>query len=788
MTITAERRAMSARMRAAMHPAMRNPFPGLRPFRTDEEHLFFGREQQVDRMIDKLSPHRFLAVVGTSGSGKSSLVNCGLRPALHRGYMAGAGSAWRMAQFRPGSDPIGALAAALAAPGVLFDTWEDSSLTAHELVDTTLRLGSLGLVDIVEQARLPERVQVLVVVDQFEELFRFHSNRGRDGHSAHGPQQEAIAFVKLLLEARAQTVVPIHVVLTMRSDFLGECAQFLGLAEAINDGQYLVPRLTREEIRAAISGPVGVRGATLSPLLVTRLLNDVGDNPDQLSILQHALNRTWYEWEHNGKAEGALDLPHYEAVGGMADALNRHAQRAFHELGTDERKRIATRAFKTLTDRGTDARGIRRPTPLKQLAAICGTTESELASVMEVFRRPSRSFLMPPIDEALTPDSWIDISHESLMRVWKTLAEWSEAEAQSARMYRRVSETAVLFFDPEETKASLWREAELRAALRWRADSHPNEAWAALYEGDFAKTMAFLDQSRDREVIEQREAEIERRWRESGVFVPIAVSFGMFIFLQIGADIWFAEFLVGLVSHSTDTTRWMAQILAHLTAGVPAAAGFMLLGPFMKKRFRQRFMSRIGDRARRAAGTDLALDTATSAVPTALEVYNTEYAGFGRRSGAHVIDWLATGTLWLGPIVAMAYLVVGNMNLQELYVPLLLLTPLWFVIGPWLYHARTLSSKHMATPGMRVAGLFATDLQGRPLSFARATGRHFAGYLSYYTLTIGYLMQPFNDRHQTLHDLISRTVVLRRPGHGATGLFHQRGAGNESPTPTVAKP
>ena len=107
-------------MRDVPDRATRNPFPGLRPFRTNEEHLFFGRENQVDRLIDKLATHRFLAVVGTSGSGKSSLVNCGLRPALHRGYMASAGASWRMVQFRPGSNPINALARALAEPCVLF--------------------------------------------------------------------------------------------------------------------------------------------------------------------------------------------------------------------------------------------------------------------------------------------------------------------------------------------------------------------------------------------------------------------------------------------------------------------------------------------------------------------------------------------------------------------------------------------------------------------------------------------------------------------------------------------
>src|SRR6478672_8244739 len=98
---------------------LENPFPGLRPFEEEDEHKFFGRESQVDTIIDKLAATRFLAVVGPSGSGKSSLVNCGLRPGLHRGLMATGASAWRMAQFRPGSNPIQSLAEALAAKDVL---------------------------------------------------------------------------------------------------------------------------------------------------------------------------------------------------------------------------------------------------------------------------------------------------------------------------------------------------------------------------------------------------------------------------------------------------------------------------------------------------------------------------------------------------------------------------------------------------------------------------------------------------------------------------------------------
>jgi len=129
-------------MNAATAIPRPNPFPGLRPFREDEAHLFFGRENQVDAMVDKLAATHFLAVIGTSGSGKSSLVNCGLRPALRQGLMARAGTAWRMAQFRPGNDPIGAMARALARDGVLFHEDAAAGLTLAEIIETTLRLSS----------------------------------------------------------------------------------------------------------------------------------------------------------------------------------------------------------------------------------------------------------------------------------------------------------------------------------------------------------------------------------------------------------------------------------------------------------------------------------------------------------------------------------------------------------------------------------------------------------------------------------------------------------------------
>src|SRR5438876_408546 len=154
------------------YDARSNPFPGLRPFESNEEHLFFGRDGQSDELLRRLRRSRFLAVLGTSGSGKSSLVRAGLLPSLYGGIMTQAGSDWRVALFRPGNDPVGNLAEALNEPSVL-GAGDEGSTIQRTITEATLRRSALGLVEAVRQARMPSNENLLVVVDQFEEIFRF---------------------------------------------------------------------------------------------------------------------------------------------------------------------------------------------------------------------------------------------------------------------------------------------------------------------------------------------------------------------------------------------------------------------------------------------------------------------------------------------------------------------------------------------------------------------------------------------------------------------------------------
>ena len=501
-----------------------NPYPGLRPFQADETHLFFGRDEQRIELLHRLRRTRFLAIVGTSGSGKSSLVRAGLLPGLHGGFMAGQSDIWRVVDLRPGTDAIGNLARALDAPGALCDA--PAAEDEPSFTEATLRRSGLGLVEAVREARLPTAEKVLVLVDQFEELFRAIEAADRPQSS-----DDASAFVKLLLEAAQQGELPIYVVLTMRSDFLGECSRFRDLPEAINDGQYLVPRLTRDQRNEAITGPAAVFGVSLSSTLVNRLLNDVGENPDQLPILQHALMRTWDQWKRrpvDGAALNEIGLADYEEIGGMARALSLHADAVFEDLADQrspqeaaQRKAIAERLFKCLAGFGAGGLAVRRLAKLQEIVDVTGAPLNEVISVVDAFRAPGHCFLMPPAGEPLTPERYIDISHESLIRNWGGLKTWVADEAESARVYERLSSTAVLH---DKGEAGLWDQPDLGVALKWRSIQKPNPAWAQRYNAVFGPAMAFLDASHSRaQAAEDAKARRRRVW----VFSIAVVFFAM---------------------------------------------------------------------------------------------------------------------------------------------------------------------------------------------------------------------------------------------------------------------
>ena len=374
--------------------------------------------------------------------------------------------------------------------------------------EVTLRRGPLGLVEATRHAKLAGDENLLVLVDQFEELFRFSRLAAPD--RADDPAR----FVNLLLEAARHPDTPIYVVLTMRSEFLGDCARFSGLAEAINTGQYLVPRLTRDQLRDAVVGPARVGGSEVTPRLVQQLLGDAGDEPNQLPVLQHALMRTWDLRVAQGES-GALDLPAYQATGGMSEALSRHVNDVYDSLPDDWSREIAKTMFVRLTET-RDGISVRRPTRLGEICDVAAASDADVIRVVEAFRRADRSFVTPP-DAVLDRNSTLDIAHESLISLWNRLKGWRREEQESVDVYRRLSEGARL---EREHRGSLWRGPALSIARRWRDQKRPTAAWAARYDPAFAETMRFLKRSE----VTQRGARLLMGGLLAAIFVAMAFA------------------------------------------------------------------------------------------------------------------------------------------------------------------------------------------------------------------------------------------------------------------------
>ena len=484
-----------------------NPFPGLRSFSPDEADMFFGREEQVDDLLRAVDTNAFVAVAGSSGCGKSSIVLAGLFKALTQRALADGGAAFRSVVLQPGGQPIARLAEPLAhAIG------QGDSPEAIGALYGRLRLSAIGLVDAVRLAALPQGERVIVVVDQFEEIFRFE--RISD-------PEEAAAFVKLLLQASLEPSPSLRVVITLRSDALGFCADFPGLAEAVSRGLVLVPKLTRDQRKEAIVGPVQRRGYRIRPSLVQRILNDVPDDYDDLPVMQHALSRTWWHWAaHSPDASGGagardIEVNDYKkAIGDSQKALDEHGKLLLDTL-PPKLKSVVAGVMRALTERRPDGTEVRRPLPFDELCRVvcrvAGSDEANVAAVVDHLRSLQACFLRPPPAEVLAKNLVIDITHESLIRQWTSLRDWVQAEAISRIELDKLLEAAQRHADGN---GDLWKGRELKDALEWQRTEEPNEAWVRLCAGDagaaqWPQAQKFIANS-------AAEVQAERRRRQIG--------------------------------------------------------------------------------------------------------------------------------------------------------------------------------------------------------------------------------------------------------------------------------
>ncbi|MBV8797494.1 MAG: hypothetical protein JO136_21360, partial [Hyphomicrobiales bacterium] len=347
-------------------------------------------------------------------------------------------------------------------------------------------------------------------------------------------RDEATQFVQILLDADRRRIENVRVLITMRSDFIGDCANFHGLPEAVSATQYLVPNLTRTQLEEAIRKPIEKAGGTIEPELVERLLNDCGDELDQLPVLQHCLMRLWDRARAETPAGGSRHLTRatYEAIGRMTDALSRHADEIFNQRAGNEL--AIEQAFRALSEVDREGRAIRRALRFDRLLAETGVAEADLRAALDRFRAANCSFLLPSLSASPTlgPDERIDIGHEALLRRWKKIAGtpdsvdpktgrpppgWlAEEQIDGQRHHTLVSllegtaggERATLD-DPERTKD-------------WWGRLPRTAAWADRYGGRFDEVKKLIDDA----IEAKRRSRLNRRLTVALVIAGVLLAAG----------------------------------------------------------------------------------------------------------------------------------------------------------------------------------------------------------------------------------------------------------------------
>jgi energy-coupling factor transporter ATP-binding protein EcfA2 len=461
------------------------PYRGLAPFRAEDRRFFFGREALTEWLLEQLRPpaggkpqNRFVAVVGPSGSGKSSLVLAGLLPALADGKLEGS-AAWPRALCRPGPDPLESVAVALchalgedaAAVRELRDELRGSEAALHLKV----RLALHGA---------PAERRLLLVLDQFEEVFTLCTDEG----------QRRALLDNLLYAAGAaggQTVL----VLTLRADFYGKCAAYPVLAAALSEHPFLVGPLSEAELRQAIERPAQLVGCECEPGLVEALLRDVQGQAGALPLLQDVLLQLW-----QARQGRRLTVEAYQALGGLSGALDRRASDVLKRFSPAEQE-LCRRIFLRLTQPGEGTEDTKRRAALHELA---GAGDAEVVARV-VGRLADQRLLTTEGDAA---QAQVEVAHEALIRGWSVLRHWVEADRAGLRTHHRLGEAAREWDHNQREDSFLYRGARLAVAQEWAA-GHAHDL-NDLETAFLAASAAAETQRRDQELAQARRLADER--------------------------------------------------------------------------------------------------------------------------------------------------------------------------------------------------------------------------------------------------------------------------------------
>lgn len=377
-----------------------NPYKGLRPFQEANAADFYGRESLIQQLLVRLGESgdlsRFLAVIGPSGSGKSSVVKAGVLPALRRGGLPGSDE-WFIIEMLPGPRPLEELEAALLRIAV----------NPPESLLGQLREDNRGLLRAVNRCLPPDpKVELALVIDQFEELFTLVADETVREHFLD-------SLVNLVLDERSR----VRILITLRADFLDRPLRYIDFGELLRQRTELVLPLTPDELEQAITGPARRVGLALESGLVPAIVHDVGEQPGTLPLLQYALTALF---EH--REENRVNRATYQAIGGVSGALTRQAEAAFNRL-TEAEQAVARQLFLRLVTLGEGGEDTRRRVLRDELESL-NSSDIELKNpVTKIIEMFGHSRLLTFDRDPITRRPVVEVAHEALLREWVRLRE-----------------------------------------------------------------------------------------------------------------------------------------------------------------------------------------------------------------------------------------------------------------------------------------------------------------------------------------------------------------------------
>ena len=490
------------RRRATATLLPHRPYPGLRPFEKPEWPIFRGRDRLIQDILTILAANHFVSIIGPSGSGKSSLVRAGVLATLERRHSR-MGVRWRTGTMRPGASPLWSMADGILRALHPEIVASDGELPAAEVARLRVLIDASedGLATAARDAGLEEDENFLLLVDQFEEIFRYRANH---------EDPERTRLIEVLLAVANRKPPGIHIITTMRSEYLGDCSRFKGLAETLNETHYLLPGMTEDELRQAIVEPAEIKDGHIEEALVERLIEDIRGQEDQLPILQHTLLWMWIQEEERQQQERPADdaavrlgLADYERLEAgrrgvraenVKNALSQHGNRILEGMPPGER-RVAEIMFRRMVEVEDHSNRLRRPTQCGTVARLAQVSLEVVQGVADAFRAEDASFIYAS-RRRVTDDTSIDIMHESLIRQWDTLDRWVRREKASYEVYNDLCRATQRM---GEGAGTLLTGLALSRAQHWLYEEQPTRLWARRYGGDFDAAIRFLTASEEAE-------------------------------------------------------------------------------------------------------------------------------------------------------------------------------------------------------------------------------------------------------------------------------------------------